>query len=125
MDSTGTKLETLIIYEVIQKEERKLKKRLLCRRKVRSERCVKRCGEIVPKKENMKCQVCTLASLFVNVLNSLNTLSLIHDIIYLYFIKLFDKIHHQKLFSRIKTREIQGKVLRWSKEWFSDRMQKG
>ena len=46
------------------------------------------------------------------------------DIIYLDFHKAFNKVPHKRLMSKQKVHEIRGNVLKWIKNWLTDRKQR-
>ena len=46
------------------------------------------------------------------------------DIVYLDFAKAFDKVPHMRLIKKCQGLGIQGNILRWIKEWLTDRNQR-
>jgi len=46
------------------------------------------------------------------------------DIIYLDFSKAFDKVPHSRLLSKMEALGISGNLLRWTREWLTDRLQR-
>ena len=45
------------------------------------------------------------------------------DIFYLDFAKAFDKVPHQRLLEKMKSKGINGKVYKWISEWLTGRTQ--
>jgi ribonuclease P/MRP protein subunit RPP40 len=46
------------------------------------------------------------------------------DVIYLDFQKAFDKAPHERLLSKLKATGINGKLLRWIRQWLTGRKQR-
>jgi len=46
------------------------------------------------------------------------------DVIFLDFVKAFDKVPHKRLILKLENRDISGKVLQWVSEWLQRRMQR-
>ncbi len=47
-----------------------------------------------------------------------------YDVIYLDFNKVFDKVPHQRLLKKVEAHGIDGKVLKWIREWLNCRKQR-